>query len=115
MCVANKKRTCYDADVPLQNCTVTIRDQDKTTHSVEVIASSLYEAVAIGLRTIRASEWGGNIPEKLAEITVSVGAIRVEHTVELREFNKWLARSAVSPADLIRRERVKQLLAEEKK
>ena len=41
----------------MRSCRVTIQDLDGVAHTVEVTASTLYEAVAQGLAAIRGREW----------------------------------------------------------
>jgi hypothetical protein len=97
-----------------KNCRVSVFDMEGIAHTVEVSASSLYEAVAIGMRTIRKSEWAGTIPEGLNKMTVSVVSIRVEHSVLMKQFDDWLRRTGGSSADNTSRKRVRQLLDERK-
>ena len=96
-------------------CRVSVFDLEGVAHTVDVTAESLYEAVAMGLRTVRNSEWAGELPEGLAKITVSVASIPVEHTVQMKKFEEWLQRKGGSPADVTRRQRVRQLLGEGEK
>jgi hypothetical protein len=44
--------------MPVKHCRVTIQDLDGISHSVEVTAATLYEAVAQGLAAIRGHELG---------------------------------------------------------
>ena len=46
-------------------------DLDGVKHSVEVTASTLYEAVALGLAAIREQDWKGEIAEGLNTVDVS--------------------------------------------
>jgi hypothetical protein len=96
--------------MPLQNCQVTVRDIEGVMHSVDVTASTLYEAVAIGLRALRENEFAGEIPDGLSQVTVTVAFPRVEHKVDMQLFNQWLERSDRSPADKTHRARVRVLL-----
>ena len=43
--------------MPSKSCRVTVRDIDGTSHTAEVTANSLFEAVAQGLAALRRSEW----------------------------------------------------------
>jgi hypothetical protein len=54
------------------------------SRTVEVTASSLYEAVAQGLAAIRGNEWVAGIAQGLNVVEVSVADVRVEHEVKLR-------------------------------
>jgi hypothetical protein len=60
------------------------------SHTVEVTAATLYEAVAQGLAAIRGNEWVAGIAQRLNVVKVSVADVRVEHEVKLKDFTKWL-------------------------
>jgi hypothetical protein len=80
--------------VPARSCRVTTRDIDGVSHTSEVTAASLYEAVAQGLVAIRGNEWVAGIAEGLNVVKVSVADVRVEHEVKLVDFtNGWRGRS----------------------
>src|SRR5438105_3405455 len=80
------------ATVGLKSCRVTVSDMEGNEHTVEVSASSLYEAVALGLHSIRTSSWAGEIPEGLNNVRVLVRDVPVEHKVKIGDFKKWLSR-----------------------
>ena len=67
--------------MPVRSCRVTIRDLDGTSHTAEVTASSLFEAVAQGLAALRKNEWVEGIEERFGTVKVSVAEVRVEHEV----------------------------------
>jgi len=48
----------------VRSCRVTIQDLDGTSHTAEVTASSLFEAVAQGLSALRKNEWVEGIEER---------------------------------------------------
>jgi hypothetical protein len=73
-----------------RTCRVTITDLDGVSHTVEVTATTLYEAVALGLVALRDSEWIAGIPEGLAAVRVSVTSIPIEHSVEMQDFKNWV-------------------------
>ena len=85
-------------------------DVEGITHGVEVSASSLYEGVALGLRAIRKSEWADEIPKGLNNVRVSVTGKSVEHTVQMKTFNQSLERVEGSPAVIMQRKKVRDLL-----
>jgi hypothetical protein len=62
------------------------------THTVEVTAATLYEAVAQGLAAIRGNDWVAGVAQGLNVVKVSVADVRVEHEVKLMEFTKWRQR-----------------------
>ena len=66
----------------MRSCQVTIQDLDGVARSVEVTASTLYEAVAQGWAALRGHEWVAGVSEGRA-VKVSVADIRVEHEVKL--------------------------------
>ena len=78
----------------VRSCRVTIRDLEGVTHTVEVTAATLYEAVAQGLNVVK----------------VSVADVRIEHEVKLMEFTKWLERDGASPRETSDRNRIRAIL-----
>ena len=60
-----------------RSCPVTIQDLEGVTHTLEVTAESLFEAVVLGLAAIRGNEWVQGI---VGLVQVSVADVRVEHT-----------------------------------
>jgi hypothetical protein len=81
------------------------------THTVEVTAATLYEAVAQGLAAIRGHEWVAGIAQGLNVVKVSVADVRVEHEVKLMEFTKWLEKDGGSTRERSDRQRIRTILA----
>ncbi len=96
----------------VRSCRVTATDTAGVTHTVEVTASSLYEAVAVGLKAMHGHDWVEPLSEQLATVKVAVTSVPVEHTVNLRDFVAWLRRTAGSPAEVTARKRVREILGE---
>ena len=96
--------------MPVRSCRVTIHDMDGVSHTVEVTAATLYEAVAQGLAAIRGNEWVAGIAQGLNVVRVSVADIRVEHEVKLMDFTKWLERAGGSPREVSDRHRIRSIL-----
>jgi hypothetical protein len=67
---------------------------DGVSHTVEVTAATLYEAVTQGLAAIRGNEWAAGIAQGFNVVKVSVADVRVEHEVKLMDFTKRLERRA---------------------
>jgi hypothetical protein len=88
---------------------VTIRDTEGIEHTAEVTAASLYEAVALGLKAIRQCSWAENIGQNFT-IRVLARDTPVEHTVEFRDFHKWLERQGRSPREVSARVRIREIL-----
>lgn len=96
--------------MPVRSCKVTIRDLAGVDHSVHVTAATLFEAVALGLTSIRSDEWTDGIPEGLNPVRVSVLNIPVEHSVKIKDFNAWLQKNGGSPRETSDRHRVREIL-----
>jgi hypothetical protein len=96
--------------MPARSCRVTIRDMDGISHTVEITASSLYEAVAQGLAALQANEWVASIAQGNNVAKVSVTDVRVEHEVRLMDFMKWLDRTGGSPREVSDRRRIRSIL-----
>jgi hypothetical protein len=80
------------------------------SHSVELTAASLYEAVAQGLVAIQKSDWVATLAQGLNVVKVSVADVRIEHEVKMIEFKKWLERPGGSPREIGSRKRVREIL-----
>jgi hypothetical protein len=96
--------------MPTRTCRVTIQDLDRVAHTVEVTASSLYEAVAQGLAAIRGNEWVSGFGEGHGVVKVSVSDVRVEHEVKLGDFTKWLETKGRSPREVMQRQKIREIL-----
>ena len=94
----------------VRSCRVSITDLEGVTHTVEVTAETLYEAVALGLAAIRDSDWAADIAQGLNTVTVRVMDVSAEHTVMFVDFNKWLEGSGGNPRDMTRRDRAREIL-----
>ena len=94
----------------VRSCRVTIQDMDGVSHTVEVTAATLYEAVAQGLAAIRGNEWVGGIAPGLNVVKVSVADVSVEHEVKLMDFTKWLEKPGGSPREMSDRKRIRSVL-----
>lgn len=70
----------YAGEVALRACGVSCRDLNGLEHSIEVVAESLYHAVAQGLRVFRENDWVGNIGHGQTTISVVVKHPEVKHT-----------------------------------
>jgi hypothetical protein len=83
---------------------------DGVSHTVEVTAATLYEAVAKGLAAIRGNEWVAGIAQGLNVVKVSVADVRVEHEVKLGDFTRWLDATGGSPREVSDRHRIRSIL-----
>jgi hypothetical protein len=96
--------------VTLKACTVVVRDLKETSHSIEVTAETLFEAVAQALAALGADSWVGEIGRGLTTVTVTVRNPEVTHTVKVQDFESWLNRGVHSPAEMVVKSRVRHLL-----
>jgi hypothetical protein len=96
--------------MPLRACRVTVQGLDGITHTVEVTAATLYEAVAQGLAAIRGGEWVAGTAEGLNAVKVLVADVRVEHAFKMVDFKKWLERAGGSPREVGQRQNVRAIL-----
>jgi hypothetical protein len=78
---------------------------------VEVSAASVYEAVALALRIFRDNEWVDDIGHGQTAIVVKVKHPEIEHTVRVKHFERWLEANPRSPAEMILKNRLRELLA----
>src|SRR5215813_2378079 len=96
--------------MPLRACRVTIHDLNDVAHSLDVTAATLYEAVAEALATLRGREWVGEIGKGLTTVTVKVRQPEVTHVVKIQDFENWLRRQGKTPAEIVLKSRLRQLL-----
>jgi hypothetical protein len=76
---------------------------------VEVVAGSLMEAIALGLRDLRASGLTPVMPGPATSITVRVkAAATAEHSLTYRQFSSWLDGTARSPQERLLKERLRE-------
>lgn len=94
----------------IRTCRVSCRDIEGIEHTVEVNAESLYEAVARGLAAFRDADWAGDIGHGQTTITVVVKQPEVEHKVRMRDFEAWLESNGRSPAEMVLKSRLRELL-----
>jgi len=79
-------------------------------HSVEVTAETLYEAVGLGLSVLSKEGWADQIAPG-TELQVEVREPATTHTVTVAQLRRWCDGVAVSPDEVLKRKRVKAMLA----
>jgi len=94
----------------VKSCRVTVTDLEGVSHTAQVTAATLYEAVALGLAAVRGHEWVAGIPQGLAAVRVSVTSVPVEHAVKVQDLATWLERRGGSPREVSDRERIRAIL-----
>jgi hypothetical protein len=94
----------------VRSCRVTIRDIDGHTHSVEVTAATLFEAVAQAIAALRRDDWVVDIPRGQNIVNVSVANVRADHQVKMADFERWLEKPGGSPREVVERQRIRAIL-----
>ena len=89
-------------------------DLEGVAHTVEVTASSLYEAVALGLASIRGNQWVRGIPDGFNPVKVRVTDVPVDHEVKLKDFMAWLDRNSRSTRETMDRLKIREILGVKK-
>jgi hypothetical protein len=97
--------------VALKTCKVSCIDLQGVEHTIEVSAGSLYEAVAQALRIFRDNEWVDDLGRGQTPISIKVKQPEIEHTVRVQDFEGWLETTPRSPAEMILKNRLRELLA----
>ena len=96
--------------VATMTCTVNFTGPSGIRHGVEVSADSLYEAAIVGFSLLKKDGWVEPIaPGTQLEIQVRHPA--TTHSVSLAQLRRWVDGVAVSPDEILRKRRLKQLLA----
>ncbi len=79
-------------------------------NSVELTADSLYEAAVLGLKALKKSAWIESVgPGTRLEIQVMEPA--TVHVLAVAQLTRWLDGGATSPAELVKKKKLRELLA----
>lgn len=95
--------------LPPRSCTVSFTGPSGIRHSVEVTAETLYEAAALGLSMLRKEDWADPVAPG-TQLEVQVKEPATTHTVSVIQIQRWCDGVAVSPDEVLKRQRVKELL-----
>ena len=87
-------------------CVVSYLDPSGIRHTVELEASSLYEAAALALRAFRAHHCD---PGEMGKLEVEIRS-SVTHTLTVQRLETWLKGGAKSPKEAVMKERLRALL-----
>ncbi len=94
----------------LKTCTVAVEDLANVIHSVNVTAGTLYEAVAQALATLRGEPWVAEIGKGLTTVTVKARHPEVTHIVRIQDFENWLNRPGRTPAEIVLKAKLRDIL-----
>jgi hypothetical protein len=90
----------------MARCIVSYLDISGIRHTVELDASSLYEAAAMALKAFRSQNCEpGPVGKLEVEIRTSV-----THTLTVEKLETWVKSSARSPKEMLMKERLKEML-----
>jgi hypothetical protein len=94
----------------MATCRVSYTNEDGM-HSVEVTAETLFEAVALAIAEFRDDKTIASQPGPMTDLMVRVIRKPTDHVIKLKRVQEWAQFSnTTSPAELIRRERVRKML-----
>ena len=93
-----------------KRCRVSFIDLRGSKHTVTVGAESLYEAAAAALVEFRKSTWLETQPGPMTQLEVEVAEPTTRHSVTAQQVERSAQSTAVTPADRVKRERVRALL-----
>ena len=94
----------------VRTCRVTCRDAQGVEHTVQVIAQSLFEAVAQALRVFREHDWSDDLNGGCPSGVVTVKPAEVEHRVRIKDFQTWLESAPRGPAEMELKRRLRDIL-----
>jgi hypothetical protein len=80
------------------------------THAVDVEAETLYEAAGLGLARLKKDGWIEGLGTG-SRLEIHVREPSTLHSLTVQQFHRCVDGVATSPAEVLRRARVKQLLA----
>jgi hypothetical protein len=106
---ANVRRKCYASRVPLRTCSVSFTSPTGITHAVEVAAETLYEAAGLGLARLKKDGWIEGLGPG-SRLVIEVREPSTVHSLTVQQLHRWVDGVTASPADVLRRARVKQVL-----
>ena len=95
--------------VPVRACVVSYKGSRGVTHSTEVEAESLYEAVVFALLRFRRDPWlepiGPGTP-----LTIKVREPATSHSVTMQQVEQWLASVNKTPGEAGKKAKLKTML-----
>jgi hypothetical protein len=96
--------------VPVRPCTVSFKGVSGIRHSVDLEAETVYEAAIRGIHLLKKDGWVDNIGPG-TELVIEAREPATRHAVTLAQLQRWCDGIAASPAETIRKAKLKQLLS----
>ena len=106
---ANIRRECCALQAPLRLCTVSFQSPTGIRPGVDVDAETLYEAAGLGLARLKRDGWIEGLGPG-ARLEIEVREPSTIHSPSVQQLHRWVDGVTTSPAEVLRRARVKQLL-----
>jgi hypothetical protein len=91
-------------------CLVSFTDSENIRHSVEVVASTLYEAATLAMAEFRRCGFTENAPGVATRLTVAIKQPSTTHEVQWGKIEAWLQGDGRSPAEQGAKIRLRELL-----
>jgi hypothetical protein len=95
--------------MPLRVCFVSFKSPTGITHGVDVEAETLYEAAGLGLARLKKDGWIEGLGPG-SRLDIQVREPSTTHSLTVAQLHRWIDSGTKSPADLLRRARVRQHL-----
>ena len=96
--------------MPHRTCLVSFTDIHRVRHTVEVNASSLYEAAVLGLVEFRRSQFTHAAVPTGATLSIKVREPEQTHEVKVDALKMWLESQGRTPRDLVERRKLREML-----
>jgi hypothetical protein len=93
-----------------RTCLVSFTESENIGHSVEVVASSLYEAAVLAIAEFRRCGFTTNAPAAGTRLSVAVKQPATMHEVQWGKVETWI-QSAGKPNELAMKARLRELFA----
>jgi hypothetical protein len=90
-------------------CKVSFKDARGIRHAAEVEADSLFEAVILAVRLLKASPWVDVVgPSTLFDVEVREPS--TSHSITMQQVQRWLDGASPSPNESVRKAKLKNVL-----
>lgn len=99
----------------LKCCRVSFTDLNGSRHSVEVVAESLYEAAALGLKALQSADFVDPSPGDASRLEVEVNVASVCHTVTVHQLKRWIESGSSDPREGLKKQRLADAIGEQRK
>ena len=93
------------------SCRVSLTDTTGVTHTVSVVASSLYEAAALGIAEFRRCGFAEAIVGPATRLKVAVESPATMHELTVAKLQSWLESSGKTPREPAIKVNLRQVLA----